>query len=152
VSFIRIITLNRQDDAEEVFQRTCMVLWQKFSQFDGENFLAWSCQVARFEMLKFRDAERRVKVLDDETISHLASAAFSITMDPSDRRTALADCLKKLPSNDNDLIRRRYYDGLSVKEIGDRRGRSTHVVYRELSRIHGALSRCIERSIAGETS
>ena len=150
MSFIRIITMNRQHDAEEVFQRTCMVLWQKFSLFDGDNFLAWACRIARFEMLKHRDQEKRVKIFDDETIEHLASAAFPIASQVVDRRTALSGCLEKLPNVDTDLISRRYYDGLSVQEIAHRLGRSTHAVYRELSRIHGLLSRCIERSLAEE--
>lgn len=152
MSFVRIITMNRQDDAEEVFQRTCMILWQKFSQFDGENFFAWACQIARFEMLKHRDAERRVKILNDEAIEHLASAALPLASALGDRRNALSSCLSKLPDADCDLIRRRYYDGLSVKEIAARLGRSSHVVYRELGRVHGLLSRCIERSLAEEVS
>ncbi|TWT97335.1 RNA polymerase sigma factor [Neorhodopirellula pilleata] len=147
MSFIRILTLNRQDDAEEVFQRTCMILWQKFDQFDGENFGAWACRIAHFEMLKFRDSRIQTRILHDETIEFLAIAALPIADGLSERRAALTQCLKKLPDGDHQLIQQRYYDGLSVQEISDRLGRSTHAVYRELSRIHGLLSRCIERSL-----
>ena len=141
--------MNRQDDAEEVFQLTCMVLWQKFSQYDRSgNFAAWACRIAHFEMLKLRESKRRIKLLNDEAIEALAVAALPITAEISDRRNALSTCLKKLPTADHDLIRQRYFDGLSVYEIASRLGRSTHAIYRELSRVHGILSRCVERSIS----
>lgn len=147
MSFIRIITMNRQDDAEEVFQRTCMVLWQKFSNFDGDNFAAWACQVAQFERLKHIESKNKVQILQDEAIEQLALAAFPVSEQISERRVVLANCLKKLPDADHHLIRQRYFDGLSVHEIAESVGRSTHAVYRELSRVHGILSRCIERSL-----
>ena len=148
MSFIRIITMNHQDDAEEIFQLTCMVLWQKFSQYDQSgNFAAWACRIAHYEMLKLRDSKRRIKLLTDETIDALASAAIPISAELSERRTALSDCLKKLPSADHDLIRERYFEGFSVREISSQLGRSTHAIYRELSRVHGLLLRCVERSV-----
>ncbi|MFG0289850.1 MAG: sigma-70 family RNA polymerase sigma factor [Rhodopirellula sp. JB044] len=150
MSFIRIITMNRHNDAEDVYQRTCIVLWQKFSDFDGENFFAWACGIARYEMLKLRDSQKRVKVFDDETIEYLSSDAYLVAQDVCDRRTALSSCLNKLPIADREMIRRRYYDELSVKEIAEHVGRSTYAIYRELSRIHGSLSRCIERTLAEE--
>ena len=151
MSFIRIITMNRQDDAEEVFQRTCFILWKKFSQFDGENFLAWACSVARFEMLKHQESKNRFILFDDETTEYLAAAALPIACEAADRRAALVGCLKKLPLSDSQLIRHKYFDGLSVKDIALRVGRSTHRVYRDLARIHGVLSKCIDRSLADET-
>ena len=34
----------RQADAEDVFQRSSLVLWRKFHEFrQGEDFLAWAC-------------------------------------------------------------------------------------------------------------
>lgn len=147
MSFIRILTLNNHDDTEEIFQLTCMVLWQKFSQYDRSgNFAAWACRIAHFETLKHRDSRRRIKLLSNETLEVLAEAALPISAGLGERRTALADCLKKLPASDHDMIRQRYFDGSSVKEISKLAGRSTHAIYRELSRIHGVLLRCVERT------
>lgn len=149
MSFIRIITMNHQDDAEEVFQLTCMVLWQKFGQFDRSgNFSAWACRIAQFEMLKLRESKRRIKLLSDDAIDSLAQAALPISAELGERRTALSTCLKKLPTEDHDLIRQRYFEGSSVQEIATRVGRSTHAIYRELSRVHGLLSRCVKRAVA----
>ncbi|MFG0265662.1 MAG: sigma-70 family RNA polymerase sigma factor [Rhodopirellula sp. JB055] len=148
MSFIRILTMNRQDDAEEIFQLTCMVLWQKFSQYDPSgNFSAWASRMAYFETLKYRESKRRIKLLSDEAIESLAEAAMPISAELTDRRTALSECIRKLSNPDRDLIRQRYFEGLSVAEISEKAGRSTHAIYRELSKIHGMLSRCVERSV-----
>lgn len=148
MSFIRIITMNRQDEAEEIFQLTSMVLWQKFSQYDrAGNFSAWACRIAHFENLKYRDSKRRIKQLSDEAIESLAFAAIPISSQVNDRRLALSKCLESLPDTDHELIRQRYFDHMTVAEISDRVDRSTHAIYRELSRVHGLLMRCVERSL-----
>ena len=148
MSFIRIITMNHQDDAEEVFQLTCMVLWQKFSQFESGNFSAWACRIAHFEMLKHRESKRRFKLLSDGAIESMALAAIPVSAEISERRIALTSCLQKLPAADHDLVRQRYFDGLSVNEIAGLLNRSTYAIYRELGRIHGILSRCVVRSVS----
>lgn len=148
MSFIRILTMNRQDDAEEIFQLTCMILWQKFSQYEPSgNFSAWASRMAYFETLKYRESKRRIKLLSDEAIESLAEAAMPISAELTDRRTALSECIRKLSNPDRDLIRQRYFEGLSVAEISENAGRSTHAIYRELSKIHGTLSRCVDRSV-----
>jgi len=147
MSFIRILTLNHPQDAEEIFQSTCLVMWQKFPTYEDGNFAAWACTIARYETLKLRESKRRVKVLSDETIELLAEAAMPISAELGDRRNALSNCIKQLPSADRDLIRQRYFDGLSVLDISQRMGASTHKIYRALSKAHGVLSRCIQLSV-----
>lgn len=150
MSFIRILTLNRQDEAEEIFQLTSMVLWQKFPQYDPNgNFSAWACRIAHYEMLKYRESKRRFKFLSEEAIESLATAAIPISSQVNERRQALSTCLKDLPKKDLDVIRKRYFDHMSVEDISASFGKSTYAVYRQLSRVHGILMRCVERSISG---
>jgi RNA polymerase sigma-70 factor (ECF subfamily) len=148
MSFIRIISMNHQADADEIYQVTCMVAWQKFSQFDSSNFLAWVCRIAHYEMLKLYESKRRVRILSDQAIDSLAMEALPISAEISERRAAIATCLRKLPTADHDLIRQRYFDDLSVRQIASRVNRSSHAIYRELSRVHGILSRCVERTLS----
>ena len=56
-------------EAEEVLQETNVVIWSKADQFrPGSNFLAWSCQIAHFEILKQRSRRRRSRLqFSDDT-------------------------------------------------------------------------------------
>ena len=53
-SFLRSL-LPTWEDVDEVMQQTCLVLWQKFGDFElGTDFGRWACTAARFEVLKYR--------------------------------------------------------------------------------------------------
>jgi RNA polymerase sigma-70 factor, ECF subfamily len=148
MAYIRILVFNDQNEADEIFQRTCLVLWKKFEQYDEtKNFAAWACQMAYFEVLKQRDAKRKVMLLSDVALEALSEAATPIAMQVNDRRSALAECMKRLEKDDSRLVHWRYFDGLSVQEIAEQAKRSTHAIYRELSRLHGNLSRCIQAAL-----
>src|SRR5947209_18079426 len=42
------------DDADDLFQQTSLMLWDKFDQFDPDkSFIAWACGVPRFELSNF---------------------------------------------------------------------------------------------------
>jgi RNA polymerase sigma-70 factor (ECF subfamily) len=148
MSFIRILTMNRQHETEEIFQLTCLVLWQKFSQYDPSgDFSAWACRIAHYEMLKYRESNRRVSILSDDALRWLSDAALPISNELSERRTALSHCLKKLPDSGRNIIRQKYFEGLSVEEISKRAGRSPYAIYREVNKLHGVLLRCVQRSV-----
>ncbi|MCM2371784.1 sigma-70 family RNA polymerase sigma factor [Aporhodopirellula aestuarii] len=153
MSYIRILAFNNRDDTEEVFQRTCLVLWQKFDQYDREgNFAAWACRMAYFEVLKHREARRKIKLLSDSAVESLADAAFPISEQWSGRRQALSECVEALEEDQAELIKLRYFEGTDVKEIAQSNDRSIHSVYRELSRVHGVLMRCVEMRLLESTS
>ena len=43
-----VLMLPNRHDAEDVFQQTSLILWQKWDQFDPEqDFLSWACGIAR---------------------------------------------------------------------------------------------------------
>ncbi|MFG0287984.1 MAG: sigma-70 family RNA polymerase sigma factor [Rhodopirellula sp. JB044] len=145
MSYIRILTFNNREDTEEVFQRTCLILWQKFDQYDQNgNFGGWACRMAYYEVLKHRDARRKIKLLSDSAIESLADAAMPIAEQWSHRRHALSDCVETLETEQAEIIKQRYFEGKKVKEIAQGHARSTHSIYRELSRVHGMLMRCVE--------
>jgi RNA polymerase sigma-70 factor (ECF subfamily) len=44
----------RWADAEEIFQRCTVLLWEKFDQFEpGTDFEAWACNIARAQVRNF---------------------------------------------------------------------------------------------------
>ncbi|MHC4879876.1 MAG: sigma factor, partial [Planctomycetota bacterium] len=79
------------DDAEEILQETNVVIWSKFDRFElGTNFIAWSFQIANYEVLKFRDRKRASRmVFSDELIGTLAQESEESQDDLDLRRSAL---------------------------------------------------------------
>lgn len=148
-AFIRILVLNNEADAEEVFQNTCLAVWNKFSLYDPtKDFGAWACRMAHFESLKLRDNRKNLRFLSDDALASLADAAQPIARRVDERREALANCVSKLNSRDYAMIERRYFEGVLPKAIAISSSRSVDAIYRELSRIHKMLSRCVEGHLA----
>jgi len=62
-------------DVADVLQETNAVLWQKRDRFEpGTNFLAWAFRIARYEVLRQHDRQRRSGrvMFSDATIDVLA--------------------------------------------------------------------------------
>ena len=66
--------LPRRADAEDVFQRTSLTLWQKFEQWDRVTpFLSWACGVAFYQVRNFvRVASRDRLQFSDDLLARLS--------------------------------------------------------------------------------
>jgi RNA polymerase sigma-70 factor len=138
-------------DAEEVFQNTSVVLWNKFSDFQsGSNFFAWASKVAYYEVLSFMKQRRRSRTLSEDALELLADAATSLSDESSTRQEALEDCLSRLNAADRELLQARYYHQRPPKQIATMQSRSVDSIYRALSRIHNMLLNCVQRNLARE--
>ena len=61
--------LPNRHDAEDVFQQTSLILWQKWEQFDPErDFLSWACGIARNEVRNFLRRHGRARVVLSERL------------------------------------------------------------------------------------
>lgn len=151
LAFIRTLTLFHESDAEEVFQNSCMAAWDKFHQFDQDressDFGAWICRMAYYEALRLRDSRKRLRFLSEEALEALADASLPIARQLNERRECLAECLKKLDGKDLAMIESRYTEALRPKEIARKTGNTVKSVYRNLSRIHGLLQKCVQHSM-----
>lgn len=139
-------------DAEEILQETNVVIWSKFRKFElGTNFFAWACQIANYEVLKYRDRRRRDRLLfSDDFVRQVADEAIADLDELDHRRRALMQCLAKLRPDDRELIQRRYAPGASGKSVAELLDRPVNSVYQSLGRIRRALLECIHRRLTGE--
>jgi RNA polymerase sigma-70 factor, ECF subfamily len=144
--------LHRPADAEEVLQQTAQICWQKFDQYQsGTEFRAWACRIAHFKAMKFREQRGRApSPFSDLFVDSIDEEAIVMADVLDARLTHLDDCVKKLPSADRKLLRLRYAAGATTKTVAARLGRSIHVIYRSLTRIHEALFRCIDLAMKEE--
>lgn len=137
-------------DAEEVLQETNVVMLSKWTQFEpGTNFLAWCRAIARLEVFRFRRSRHhRLLLLGDDVVGLLADQMEEQPGDFELRRDALTECIKKLRSQDQEVIRRRYSTGSSGDSVAEELGRPANSVYQSLGRIRRVLLECIRRRLA----
>ena len=142
--------LGNSDDAEDILQETNVVIWRKFDRFQpGTNFIAWSFQIANFEVMKFRDRRRSSKlVFSDALIEMIAQESEESQDDFDQRRGALRECLKKLRPKDRELIQSRYSPGNKGKDVAAVLDRPMNSVYQSIGRIRKTLFECITRQLA----
>lgn len=140
-------------DAADVMQDIALALWKKFGTFatDGNSlqFKYWGFEVARFEVLRWlrkRSTDRHI--LSDEIIQAISIESFNLDHYLTSQRNALAECLKKLPKSDRQLVLSAYSRDDQIKEIATRSGRTIAAFYQWLHRIRLKLVECTRRSLA----
>jgi RNA polymerase sigma factor (sigma-70 family) len=87
-SFV-VTLLPASGDADEVFQRTSVILWRKFSEFrPGTDFVSWACRVAHLEALNYLRARQRDRLLFDEPLGavRLPARGVGASQGPDDLR------------------------------------------------------------------
>jgi len=138
-------------DAEEAFQETSRVAWEKFEEFEpGTNFVGWVCRIARYKVLSGLAAKKRSRLKFSDSFRDLIAEEVKSQEEESNRRIALQGCLRKLSARDRDLVDRRYRSGATTRSVSEEVGRSLSAVYKALNRIHETLFECIRRTIAAE--
>jgi len=146
-------------DAEELMQETSIVIWEKFDEFlatqgdepDPDRFVAWGCKVAFYKALNSRRKLKSSHKLLGEDVIELISNAWleqQKSHELADRRSALARCVEKLPSERRDLLHDYYWQRQSIEQIASKQGRTTASVYKLLQRVRSSLHKCIDRDLA----
>ena len=145
-AFILSLVGNREQ-ANDVLQQTNLILWEKLDNFEeGTNFMAWAFQIARYQVMAHRQKQGRDRhVFDDEAVSLIASAFEQHSERFDERLTALAHCIQQLPDEGRQLIRRRYGDGWSVKNLAKELGQTANRLAVRLHRLRAMLLECIQQ-------
>ena len=145
--FIMTLVFNHHD-AEEVFQNTNVILWNKFADFQpGTNFFAWASRIAYYEVLSLMKQQRRSRTFSDEALELHANEAVALSDQSTERYEALEECLSRLDPPDRELLQERYYYQRPPKQIAASQAKSVHAIYRALSRIHNVLLNFVQRSM-----
>jgi len=150
-AFVRAC-LPRAEDVDEVMQEVSLVAWRKFSTLtEAAQFPRWTCVIARYEILKFRRAHARDRlVLDEDIIDQLAEEGAEEMPLRQRQLKALDDCIAKLPRERRELALAAYAPETSMKSLAAQLGRTEGSLYQLLARIRQELLRCIERTLVLE--
>ena len=152
-NFILMFVPNHSD-ADDIMQETSIVMFEKFNSFQkGSDFLAWARVIAKYQVLNFLKKRRREKVVfSPEMIDLIEQESRERVEKQDDWIDILRKCVSLLPRADRQLIKIRYYEELGVKVIANRFGCSFQKIYRNMSRIHNSLLRCVRRTLTAGDS
>jgi RNA polymerase sigma-70 factor (ECF subfamily) len=142
----------RAADAEEVFGRVTVILWEKWDQFDpGTNFRAWGRKIAYNVVLNYlKSHQRREQHLSDAAIECLAEETDADDQRRTRRLRALAQCFDELPARHQKLVDLCYLARAAIHKVAEKLGQTPAATYKRLSRIRQILHDCVERKVAEE--
>ena len=138
--------------AGDVLQETFLVVQQKADSFElGSNFLAWSFQIARFQVMKAQARHNRTaERFSSETLEALAASA---PLEPFDeaKLAVLPGCLEKLAPQARRIVDLFYQNEHKPREIAAMLNWTPAAVSVALSRARTFLRSCIERQLSGSS-
>ncbi|MEK6233327.1 MAG: sigma-70 family RNA polymerase sigma factor [Planctomycetales bacterium] len=137
-------------DADDLFQRTSVVLWSKFDSFEpGSNFPAWARRIAYLQVCNFLRTSGRDRLrFNDAVLAKLADDPTPPTEESQRRLDALARCMKDLGGRDRDMVRQAYSGEQTLKELAGALGLAVQTVYNRLGRIRKQLFDCVAHKLA----
>ena len=147
-AFIRTMIPHRES-AEDVYQNTCVVLWEKFDTFEqGTSFIHWAIEVARFEVLGHRRNHARDRLMfGEEHFNRLLIEAAAECEDTSEVRAAVDHCLDDMSPENRQLLMDRYQPDANVAEIAESLDCPVQTIYTRLKRVRIALLRCVQATL-----
>jgi RNA polymerase sigma-70 factor, ECF subfamily len=141
------------EDADDLFQSVCLVLWSKFESFrPNSNFFAWARRTARITVSNFLKRKQLEQYASEELLSALTETTF-ISRGVGDEGgesylVALRRCKDKLSAMDEELLELRYVEDLGSRQIADRLHRPQRSVSNSLARVQRWLFECIQTEMA----
>jgi RNA polymerase sigma-70 factor, ECF subfamily len=136
-------------DAEELQQETNVKLWQEFGKFRlGSDFGAWARTIAWYEVLTFRERNRRQWLRTSPKFLESVAAEVEATADQTGtRQAALAECVEQLSAFGRELLRLHYTMGWKVRDIAQKLRFSSAAVYKALQRVRVELRQCMDHKL-----
>lgn len=145
LAYVLSLVPNLQD-AQDIVQEVFLVVSCKAATWkEGTNFLAWSCSVARFEVLNFlRCRKQRSLSLDDDVLELIEQSDASCS-DLQSRIEHLKECVQLLSPRARELILMRYHSSQMPEEIAQSIRWSVNAVRVALSRAKQSLRDCMDK-------
>jgi RNA polymerase sigma-70 factor (ECF subfamily) len=135
--------------AEDVFQDAMIKALRMRESFSDEaGLLAWTRVSMRNQGIDFVRRAGRL----DTILSEMALDAVAASLDAHDAASpkvaALRQCIATLPEESRRLLRLRYDEGHSGRDLAALLRRSEDAIYKALSRLHAALRKCAEERLS----
>lgn len=131
--------------AEDIFQNVAIKAMTKDVEFKSAGeLISWAFVTARRESIDWvRRHKKEASIPDTKLMEILEEEWQSDETREDSRLEALRSCVESLPGKLADLLRLRYFDGLSCGKVGEKIGIGLDAVYKRLSRVHQSLRDCV---------
>jgi RNA polymerase sigma-70 factor, ECF subfamily len=139
-------------DSDDLLQETNLVLWKKNLEYQlGTNFMAWACRIAFFNVQNFMRTKGRNRVyFNEKLLSELSDLHINRTDVHTIHSMLLINCLGKLSSSSQQLLKLRYDGNNSIQEVAKQLGRPVGSIYNSLRQIRLKLWECIQYALKEE--
>jgi RNA polymerase sigma-70 factor, ECF subfamily len=151
-----LTALPNLQDADDVLQETNAILLQNRESFaSGTEFGAWACRVAYFQVLAYRKRQQRehgrLLFADEDLLQNLVSEASEQWASREELMLArLERCMAEVSVSHRELLKFRYSENLSSRQIAANTGRSAAAVRRALYHVRTQLLECLQRDAKKE--
>jgi RNA polymerase sigma-70 factor (ECF subfamily) len=145
-------TGGRRHEADEIVQETWLVAVRQMRSFRPENgsFLAWMRGIAANVRRNHRRSAQRLSQRETRAGRELDDAARSDPItDELEKNEQIAAALDALSERQENVLRAKYFDGLSVAEIADAWNESPKAIESLLSRARDAFRERFEQLTEG---
>jgi RNA polymerase sigma-70 factor (ECF subfamily) len=135
------------DMVDEVLQAAFVTCYRSLPKYEPRGtFLSWLKGIARNHLMRELTEFGRVVGVEGRRLEQKVAAASLRSLDESESARSLSQCLDRLPAHARDLIRRRYADKRSIREIARDVRKSESWVAVTLFRLREALRNCLAGS------
>ena len=152
--YVRVLLPNL-NAADDVLQESKISMWQHFDKFElGTNFNAWAHRFVFNRVLAHRKSKKRdqdLYILSDDFYEMLSDRAEKKAQSIDAQIHHLHSCMDKLPEQQRQILKMRYFDESSIEAIAEKIDKSVDATYRSLSRVRIALRECVIKNIALES-
>jgi len=141
--------LTDHTDAEDVYQRCSMILWDKFDQFDAEcDFLPWAMGIAFYEVKNFLRVSSRDRHHFSEQLLNQLFERMQGSSAPNMQLSSLEKCLKSLRQKDLWLVQQVYWERRKCASVAEEMGMKINALYDRVGRIRSQLRDCVLRRVS----
>ena len=143
--------LHNMSDAEDIYQQTTLLMWQKFGDFQpGTDFGSWALKIAYHNIKNFQRSMRRRRLFFSEEVMEkvLHSYELHTVKDAEDRLDALGKCVQRLPERHQHILRQRYTENVSIRDLANDEGKTEAAMAMLLSRLRKSICRCVQAHVS----
>ncbi len=138
--------IDNPQDAEEIFQETLIAAFDCLSLYSGKSsFFTWLCGIARHEIADYY-RKKKVKTIFLSRLPWLENLA-SEALGPEqilmrrELEKKVSKILTQLSEGYSEVLRLKYYQGLSVKEIAQKLNETVKTIESRLTRARQAFAK-----------